>query len=54
MLKAILVGVQLPKVSDQELESSMQELGRLVHTLGYSVVGKISQKRNFCLMRFKA
>lgn len=46
MLKAVLVGVQLPKISDQELESSMQELARLVHTLGYEVVGKLSQKRS--------
>jgi GTP-binding protein HflX len=45
MQKAILVGVQLPKISDQELQSSMQELSRLVHTLGFAVVGQLTQKR---------
>lgn len=42
---AVLVGIQLPKVSTQELESSLQELSRLVKTLGYNVVGTVSQKR---------
>lgn len=46
MTKAVLVGVQLPNVTDQELQSSLQELSRLVHTLGYEVVGKLSQKRS--------
>ncbi len=45
ILKALLVGVQLPGVTDQELESSMQELARLVTTLGYQVIGSISQRR---------
>lgn len=45
MIKAVLVGVQLPNISDQELQSSLDELGRLVHTLGYQVVGRLSQKR---------
>jgi GTP-binding protein HflX len=45
MKKAVLVGVQLPKVSNQEHEASMQELGRLVTTLGYEVIGHLSQKR---------
>jgi GTP-binding protein HflX len=45
-MKAVLVGVQLPKISDHELASSMEELARLVHTLGYEVVGKLSQKRS--------
>lgn len=43
---AILVGVQLPKTSAQELESSLQELARLVNTLGYQVAGRITQKRS--------
>jgi GTP-binding protein HflX len=46
MQKAILVGIQLPKISDQELQSSLQELSRLVHTLGYEVVGQLTQKRS--------
>lgn len=45
ILKALLVGVQLPGVTDQELESSLQELSRLVTTLGYQVIGSISQRR---------
>ena len=43
--KALLVGIQLPKVSDQEHEGSLAELKRLVDTLGYRVIGNISQKR---------
>lgn len=42
---AVLVGIQLPKVSPQDLESSLQELTRLVTTLGYNVVGQVTQKR---------
>ncbi|WP_415062142.1 GTPase HflX [Bdellovibrio sp.] len=45
-LNALLVGVQLPKVSDQETEGSLAELARLVTTLGYNVVGQTSQKRS--------
>ena len=44
--KAVLVGIQLPKVPDQELQSSVGELSRLVHTLGYEVIGSMSQKRS--------
>lgn len=44
--KAILVGVQLPRTSDQELESSLDELSRLVTTLGYEVIGRMSQRRS--------
>lgn len=43
---AVLVGIQLPKMSGAELESSLQELTRLVTTLGYHVVGQVTQKRN--------
>lgn len=43
---AVLVGIQLPKVSQQEFEGSLQELSRLVKTLGYNVVGTVSQKRS--------
>lgn len=46
MEKAYLVGIQLPKVSDLETEASLQELGRLVTTLGYQVIGQMTQKRS--------
>jgi GTP-binding protein HflX len=44
--KAVLVGIQLPKMDTAELNSSLHELSRLVTTLGYQVVGQVSQKRN--------
>lgn len=44
--KALLVGVQLPKISDSEHEGSLAELARLVTTLGYDVIGQTSQRRN--------
>jgi len=43
---AVLVAVQLPGVSDAEHEASLVELGRLVRTLGYQVVGTVSQRRD--------
>jgi GTP-binding protein HflX len=43
---AVLIGIQLPQISTQELESSLQELTRLVTTLGYNVVGQVTQRRN--------
>jgi GTP-binding protein HflX len=43
--RAILVGVQLPGVDDATHAASIGELGRLVKTLGYEVVGTVSQKR---------
>lgn len=45
-LKALLVGIQLPKTSDEEMQGSLAELGRLVTTLGYDVIGQTSQRRN--------
>ena len=42
---AILVGVQLPGVDDAAHAASIEELGRLVKTLGYEVVGTLSQRR---------
>lgn len=45
-LNAVLVGIQLPKVPSQELEGSLAELARLVTTLGYKVVGQVTQKRS--------
>jgi GTPase len=44
--RAILVSVQLPGVDDVAHAASIEELGRLVKTLGYEVVGTISQKRD--------
>lgn len=45
-MKALLVGVQLPGISDQECSGSLDELARLVTTLGHEVVGRMSQKRS--------
>ncbi len=42
---AVLVGIQLPSVTDQENSSSLDELARLVTTLGYRVIGRMSQRR---------
>ncbi|WP_243429519.1 GTPase HflX [Acetobacter sacchari] len=42
---AVLVGIQTPDVDDIAHEASLEELGRLVKTLGYQVVGSVSQKR---------
>lgn len=43
---AVLVAIQPPHVTGEELESSLQELARLVKTLGYHVVGHVRQKRS--------
>ncbi|MCB8882340.1 GTPase HflX [Acidisoma cellulosilytica] len=42
---AILVGIQAPDVDDIAHQGSLEELGRLVKTLGYDVVSTVSQKR---------
>ena len=42
---AILVGIQTPDVDDAAHQASLDELGRLVTTLGYAVAGTMSQKR---------
>ena len=44
--RAILVGIQVPSVDDVAHAASFAELGRLVKTLGYEVVGTMSQKRD--------
>lgn len=44
--KAILVGIQLPQQSEAEVASSLDELSRLVNTLGYQPVARLQQKRN--------
>jgi GTP-binding protein HflX len=43
---AILVAVQLPGVDDVTHAASIEELGRLVKTLGYEVAGTMSQRRD--------
>ena len=43
--RAVIVGVQLPDVSDEENASSMTELSRLATTLGLVVIAKLTQKR---------
>ena len=43
--RAVLVGIQLPDVTDVAHEASLEELGRLVKTLGYDVVATVSQRR---------
>jgi GTP-binding protein HflX len=43
--RALVVAVQLPSVSDAELEASLAELRQLAKTLGFEVVGMFTQKR---------
>ncbi len=43
--RAIVAAVQLPNVSDIELDASLSELRQLAKTLGYEVVGRFTQKR---------
>ncbi|QSQ17071.1 GTPase HflX [Myxococcus landrumensis] len=43
--RAVLVGVQFPSVTDTEHSSDLEELRRLVHTLGYDAVATVSQRR---------
>ncbi|MEO7093025.1 MAG: GTPase HflX, partial [Polyangiales bacterium] len=43
---AVLVAVQLPGIDDVDHAADLQELGRLVHTLGYDVVATVSQRRH--------
>ena len=44
--RAVLVGVQLPGVSDAELASSLDELARLAKTLGLIPVARLTQHRS--------
>jgi GTP-binding protein HflX len=44
-LRAVLVGVQLPGMNHEDYVASLAELARLVHTLGYEVVGEVTQRR---------
>src|SRR5204863_545181 len=43
--RAVLVGVQLSGVAEAEQRSSLKELKRLCETLGFEVVGEVTQKR---------
>lgn len=43
--RAVLVGIQTPEVDDIAHAGSLEELGRLVKTLGYEVIGSVSQRR---------
>jgi GTPase len=44
--QAVLVGLQLPGVSTQELDASLDELERLAETLGLRVIERITQRRS--------
>jgi len=43
--RAVVVAVQLPSVSDVEFDASVTELRQLAKTLGFEVVGTVTQKR---------
>jgi GTP-binding protein HflX len=43
--RALLVGIQLPNMNEHDLQASLAELSRLVHTLGFDVVHTLTQKR---------
>jgi GTP-binding protein HflX len=43
--RAVLLGVQLPAMSDGDFRSSLDELERLATTLGFEVVGRVTQRR---------
>ncbi|MHB8879831.1 MAG: HflX-like GTP-binding protein, partial [Myxococcaceae bacterium] len=43
---AVLLGVQLPGVSNDEHAADLAELGRLVKTLGFEVTARVSQRRD--------
>jgi GTPase len=44
MKKVLLVSIRLPRLSDLDAESSLIELERLVGTLGYAVVDRVTQR----------
>src|SRR5438874_11368034 len=45
VVRAVVVAVQLPEVSDGELASSLAELERLARTLGLDPIGRLTQRR---------
>jgi GTP-binding protein HflX len=44
--RAVLVAVKLPEMDDLEVQSSLDELERLVSTLGYQAVARVTQTRS--------
>jgi GTPase len=44
--RAVLVSVQLPGVSDEELHASLDELERLAKTLGLRAIARLTQRRH--------
>lgn len=44
--KAVVVGVQLPDVTEAEHTSSLEELERLASTLGLATIGRVTQRRS--------
>jgi GTP-binding protein HflX len=43
--RALLISIRTPNVSQQEVDESLSELGRLVNTLGFCVVGTRTQRQ---------
>lgn len=44
--RAVLLGVQLPGVSDADFAASLGELARLAKTLGFEIAARVTQKRS--------
>lgn len=44
--KALLIGIQLPSMTAKDVDSSIDELSRLVTTLGYEPIARTMQKRS--------
>lgn len=44
--KAVLVGIQLPSMCEDEVNESLNELERLTNTMGAQVLGRLTQKRS--------
>jgi GTP-binding protein HflX len=43
---ALLVGLQLPKTTNEDYETSLKELERLVETLGFQTMATVTQKKS--------
>jgi GTP-binding protein HflX len=43
--RALLISIRTPCVTQQEVDESLSELGRLVNTLGFSVIGTKTQRQ---------
>jgi GTPase len=43
--RALLIGVPTPEVNEQQNQESLQELARLADTLGFEVIGNMTQRR---------